>query len=164
MKKQSVIGLEVEKVRANARHADVLARLATVRSQAEAMTKAIADADASKAKALTEAKFPLDGLSVGEDGPTLDGLPFELDGLPFDQASQAEQLRASISIGAALHPSLGLLLVRDGAYLDEDSLALVAEMATEQGLQIIVERVGKGDAMGIVIEDGEIAAQAEAAE
>lgn len=145
------------KVRANAKHAEIAGKLAQRREQAEAMTAKIAEADASKAKALADAKFPLDGLSIDDTGPTLNGLP-------FDQASQAEQLRASISIGAALHPALGILLVRQGAFLDDDGLAMVADVATELGLQIIVERVGKGDAMGVVIEDGAIVASAEAAE
>jgi hypothetical protein len=145
------------KVRSNARHAETKAELAKRREQAEAMTVAIAAADAAKAKALAEAKFPLAGLSIDDDGVTLDGLP-------FDQASQAEQLRASISIGAALHPNLGLMLVRQGAFLDDDALALVAKVAEDEGLQIIVERVGKGDSLGVVIEDGEIVASAEAAE
>lgn len=145
------------KVRANAKHAELASKLAARREQAEAMTAKIAEVDANKAKALADAKFPLDGLSIDDTGPTLNGLP-------FDQASQAEQLRASISIGAALHPALGILLVRQGAFLDDDGLAMVADVATDLGLQIIVERVGKGDAMGVVIEDGAIVASAEAAE
>ena len=145
------------KVRSNARHAEVAGILAKKRAESEAMTSKIAEVDAAKAKALGEAKFPLDGLSIDDDGVTLNGLP-------FDQASQAEQLRASISIGAALHPNLGLMLVRQGAFLDDDALALVAKAAEDEGLQILVERVGKGDALGVVIEDGEIVASAEAAE
>jgi len=146
------------KVRENARHADVTAKLAAAKAKADEMTARLARIDAEKAEALASASFPLAGLSIDADGATLNGLPFE-------QASQAEQLRASISIGAALHPRLRVVLVRQGAFLDDDALALVAKVAEEQRLQVIVERVGKGDSMGVTIEDGEIlAAEVEAAE
>ncbi len=146
-------------VRANARRAEVAAMLERRQLQANELTTKIAEADAAKARMLREASFPLDGLSVGDDGVTLHGIPFE-------QASSAEQLRASIAIGAALHPKLRTMLVRDGALLDSSSLELLAEMAESMGVQILVERVGPGDRMGVVIEDGAIAGseKAEAAE
>ena len=79
-----------------------------------------------------------------------------LDGLPFEQASQAQQLRASVAIGAALNPKLRAMLVRDGSLLDEDSLALLTAEASRSDLQVWLEVVGReGD--GIVIEDGEVA-------
>lgn len=146
------------KVRANARHAEVSAELQRRRSQADELTTKIAEADAAKVTLLRNAEFPLEGLSLGDDGVTLAGIPFE-------QASSAEQLRASIAIGAALNPKLRTMLVRDGALLDSTSLSLLAEMADSMGVQILVERVGPGDRMGVVIEDGAILeAKVEAAE
>ena len=53
--------------------------------------------------------------------------------------------------------------VRQGAFLDDDALALVAKAAEDEGLQIRRAR-RQGRCPGVVIEDGEIVASAEAAE
>lgn len=45
----------------------------------------------------------------------------------------------------------------DGSRLDDESLAELGAMADELGVQLLVERVGKGDSMGVVIEDGAVA-------
>lgn len=146
------------RVRANARRAEASAELARRQAQADDLTTKIAEAEAAKVAMLRNAEFPLEGLSLGDDGVTLHGIPFE-------QASSAEQLRASIAIGAALNPKLAVMLVRDGALLDRSSLELLSEMADAAGIQLLVERVGEGDRMGVVIEDGAIVeAKSEAAE
>lgn len=119
------------------------------REKAEALTKRIDELDAAKAKAIAEAKLPVPNLSWNDDGVTLNGLP-------FDQASGAEKLRASVAIAAALHPTLGVILVRDGSLLDDDSFRQLAELAAEKGLQVWIERVGEGDGAGIIIEDGAV--------
>jgi hypothetical protein len=40
--------------------------------------------------------------------------------------------------------------------LDEDNMAIVAEMAEAAGAQVWLERVGTGDAGAVIIEDGEV--------
>jgi hypothetical protein len=115
---------------------------------AEQLTARIAEIDAEKQKALASAKFPVPGLSFSEDGITLNGIPLE-------QASAAEQLRVSLAMGLALNPKLKVVLIRDGSLLDENSMRLVGEMAEQTGAQVWVEQVGKGGAVGVVIEDGE---------
>ena len=99
---------------------------------------------------LAAVKFPVEGLAVTESG----GVTF--DGVPFVQASQAQQIRASVGIGLASNPELKVLLIREGALLGRDSLALVGQMAAEHGAQIWVERVGDGDASAVIIEDGHV--------
>jgi DNA repair exonuclease SbcCD ATPase subunit len=115
---------------------------------AEQLTARIAEIDAEKQKALASAKFPVPGLSFSEEGITLNGIPLE-------QASAAEQLRVSLAMGLALNPKLKVVLIRDGSLLDENSMRLVGEMAEATGAQVWVEQVGKGGAVGVVIEDGE---------
>jgi len=105
--------------------------------------------DEAKRKAIESASYPIDGLTVDDAGVLLDGLPLE-------QASGAQQLQCSVAIGLALNPKLKILLIRDGSLLDEDSLADVARMADEAGAQVWIERVGKGDEITVVIEDGSI--------
>lgn len=120
-------------------------------SAAEALTKRLDELTAAKSKRIAEATFPVDELGFSAEGITYRGLPFE-------QASSAEQLKVSLAMGLALNPTLKVLLIRDGSLLDEDSLKVVAEMAAKAGAQVWVECVGK-DGTGIIIEDGEVVAK-----
>jgi DNA repair exonuclease SbcCD ATPase subunit len=144
-------------VRAKKARAAKAAELEARESAAAKLTKAIADIDAAKAKALDGAKFPVPGLSVDDDVVTMNGVP-------FSQASSAEQLRCCLAIGAALNPKLRLIIVRDGSLLDSDGMRLVAEWAEANDMQVVMERVTDGDVgVGVVIEDGEVV-EADAAE
>lgn len=112
-----------------------------------ALTKALADrADQVKA-AIAAAKLPVDGLSFSEDAVLYNGLPLE-------QASDAEQLRISVAIAAAMNPKLRVIRIRDGSLLDDDGLRLLAEMAEAQDLQVWLEKVDSSGKVGFVIEDG----------
>lgn len=115
-----------------------------------ALTARIEAIDAEKAAALAARPFPVAGLTLGPDGPLLDGVVLE-------QASAAQRLRVSVAIGLAMNPRLKVLLVRDASLLDEDSLALVSAMAAEAGAQVWLERVGDGDPTAVVIADGQVA-------
>jgi hypothetical protein len=116
--------------------------------KADGLTERIAALDQQRQDLIAAAKFPVNGLGFGEDGITLNGLPIE-------QASQAERLRLSIAMGLALNPQLKVILIRDGALLDEDSLALVERMAADSGAQVWLEVVGKAGDVSVLIEDGE---------
>lgn len=107
------------------------------------------DAEASRERALSEAELPVKGLRFDEDGVTLNGIPFE-------QSSTAEQIRASVAMGLAQNPTLRVMLVREGSLLDAESMTLLAELAEEWDAQLIVERVTDGNGVGITIEDGEV--------
>lgn len=138
------------KVRANAARAAKIESAKRGREQSDALTAKLDAIDTEKAAMLAAAKFPVDGMGFDEDGVTLDGLPFE-------QASSAQKLRASVAMGLALNPRLRVLLVRDGSLLDSDSLAMVAQMAADADAQVWVERVGHGDEVTVLIEDGAVA-------
>lgn len=135
------------RVRENKAFADVDLKAEQAEAKAEALTREIEAIDQQKAGALAAAKFPIPGMSFDENGVLLNGLPFA-------QASSAEQLRASVAMGLALNPKLKVLLIRDGSLLDADSLRMVAEMAAEAEAQIWCERVSEGDEVSVVIEDG----------
>jgi chromosome segregation ATPase len=119
-------------------------------AEAKRLDAEVTSIDQQKAEALAEAHLPVPGLAFDESGVTFEGFPFE-------QASQSQQLRISIAIGAALSPTLRAMLVRDGSLLDEESLALLEEEATAKGLQVFLEQVGS-EGEGILIVDGEVAA------
>ena len=97
-------------------------------------------------QAIQQAKLPVEGVAFGDDSIMLNGVPFE-------QASDAEQLRASCAIAMAGNPTLRVIRVRDGSLLDSEFLAIVAQMAEERDYQVWIERVEPGK-QGFVIEDG----------
>jgi DNA repair exonuclease SbcCD ATPase subunit len=120
-------------------------------SAIEAKRKAMADA------VLSAASLP--------DGLTIENQVVMLNGIPLSQASQAEQLRASVAIVAAMNPELRVMQIRDGALLDSDSMALLADFARDNDLQCWVETVSSDRPSAIEIVDGHVAGvTAEAAE
>jgi hypothetical protein len=118
-------------------------------AKAAELTQAIADREAAKQKAISEAKLPIEGLTFG-DGQIL------LDNNPFDQASDAQKLRTSVAIGMANNPRLHVMRVRDGSLLDEDALKILGEMAAAADFQVWLEAVDSTGKVGIVIEDGAV--------
>lgn len=136
-------------VRENAARAATAKALRDQQLSADKLTSAIEACDEEKRVALDGAKFPIPGMAFDETGVTLNGLP-------FDQGSSAEQLRASVAIGMASNPKLRVMLIRDGSLLDEEGMELMAMIATENDAQLWVERVSSDGAVGIVIEDGEV--------
>jgi len=137
------------KVAANAQRRELSAKAQALEEKSKALTTKIETIDAKKSEALAAAKFPVPGMSFGEDGVLFNGLP-------FSQASDAEKIRVSVSMGLAMNPQLKVVLIRDGSLLDQNSLAMIASMAAENGAQVWIERVGHGDECSVIIEDGQI--------
>jgi DNA repair exonuclease SbcCD ATPase subunit len=124
-------------------------RAAALEAESDALTEAMATRLKQRQAAVEAAKLPVDGLGFDGDIVTLNGLP-------FDQASDAEQLRASIGIAAALNPKLRIARVRDGSRLDTEAMAALAEFAAEFDIQVWLETVESGRESAIVIEDGAV--------
>ena len=104
-----------------------------------------------KRDAIAAAKLPVKGISFG-DGEIL------LNDIPFEQASDAEQLRTSIAMAMEMNPLLRVIRVRDGSLLDEDSMKLISEMADGEDYQVWIERVDGSGKTGFVLEDGHLKA------
>ena len=130
---------------------ELLAQAKALEAESEALTKAMEERDAQKAKALQDAKMPVPGLSLSE------GRVF-LNGVPFDQCSSAEQLRASVAIAMAANPKLRVIRIKEGSLLDDDGLKMIAEMTKERDYQVWMERVDSTGKIGIVMEDGTVKA------
>lgn len=142
-----------QRVRENIDRAQLHARAAELHGRVSALTSEIDGIDLEKERRAAAAELPVPGLGFRHDGLTYQGVPFE-------QASQAQQIRVSVAMGAALNPALRVLLVRDGSLLGRAQLELLGALAAERGLQVWVERVaepGEGETSGdvLVIEDGE---------
>jgi chromosome segregation ATPase len=139
------------RVRENAAYATLASRCAKLVDAVEMKTSEINAGDLAKASALANARFPITGLGLTDEGVTFRGLPFE-------QASTSEQLRTSVAIGLALNPALKILLIRDGNALDDDSRKLVADQVEAAGAQVLMEFVtsNAGD-VSVMIVDGRVA-------
>ena len=114
------------------------------------LSRRIEALDDSKAEQIAAAKMPVDDLGFDESGVTLGGVPFE-------QASSAEQLAVSVGMGLAMNPKLKLLLIRDGSLLDADNRRLIAEMAEAADAQVWMECVEENESTSVVIVDGAVA-------
>ncbi len=139
-----------ESKRALAAHEQLVMKLEHARMTSEEFTAAMASRHSRRMNAIAAAKMPVDGLGFGEGEVTYNGLPFA-------QASGAEQLRVSVAIAMAGNPKLRVLRIKDGSLLDSKSLALLEEMADLNDFQVWIESVDESGTVGIVMEDGAVA-------
>jgi hypothetical protein len=114
------------------------------------MTANMADRLKAANEQIAAAKLPVAELTITPEGLVM------LAGFPFSQASDAQQLRASIELAMALNPRLRVIRVRDGSLLDDDGMALVRDMAERHGYQVWIERVGSDAATGFELVEGRI--------
>lgn len=124
-------------------------------AEADRAVKAIAEEREAK---IAAAAMPVPGLGFDDSGVTYNGVPFA-------QASSAEQLRVSMAIALKMSDRIRLCLIRNGNDLDSDGLRIIEEMAEQADAQVLIERVSDGDAEdgAVVIEDGMVKAHQEAA-
>ena len=113
------------------------------------LTGLIAARNKLKDEAIAGAQMPVPGLGFGNGYITLNGVP-------FDQASDAERLRTSCAIAMKLNARLRVIRVRDGSLLDDNSMAILAEMAAENDCQIWIETVRAVTDAAVIITDGRV--------
>lgn len=150
---ESLAGIEETNasIRANNAAIQQSTQKANLREKYNNLSGQIDELDKRKADGLAAAKFPVPALGFDEGGVTYQGVPFK-------QASSAEQLRVSLAMAIALNPALRVIRIADGSLLDASNLALIESMAKEHDFQVWVEVVGDGTGTGVVIEDGELSA------
>lgn len=137
-------------VRQNKKHNELKLKAKTKTAESDALTQQIEAIDKTKKDAFLNARFPVPGLSVDDDGVLYNGIPFR-------QCSSAEQLKICVAIASALNPKIRVIRVADASLLDSESLNAIATMADEQDIQIWLERVTDGkEKVGVVIEDGAV--------
>ena len=142
---------EIEK---RVRHDLLTGQLNNKKRERDELTRRMKNREEEKRNALAKAKLPVEGLSFDEEGVTLNGIPME-------QLGEAEKIRVSTLIAMAANPTLRVIRILHGEALDEDSLALLAQIAEEHDYQIWMARVDSSGKVGIVMEDGSIKANAE---
>lgn len=127
-----------------------------LKAQADEISARMAAREADKEAKIAAAQIPVPGLTFG-DGIVL------LDGQPFEQGSDAQQLRASVAIAMASNPKLRVVRIRDGSLLDAEGLELIAKAAEANDMQVWIERVDDSGKIGFYIEDGTLKATEAAA-
>lgn len=140
--------IENEKVSENKRWEEQARKVNDIKKNAKELSDRIEAIDAQKASMVANAKFPIPEISFDDAR----GVMYE--GREFANASDAQRLKASVSIGVALHPQMPIILVRHGSDLDTNNLRLLHQLAIEKDAQIWVERVGEDGPASVIIEDG----------
>jgi cell division protein FtsB len=110
-----------------------------------------------KDEALESVDLPIQDLRINAEGIEIKDQ--EGNYVPLKQASAARGLKLSTAIAMALNPTLRVIRITDGSLLDDDSMAILEEMADNTDTQIWIEQVSKNDndKPGIFISDGEVA-------
>jgi energy-coupling factor transporter ATP-binding protein EcfA2 len=137
--------------RRRAEYGKVVDELTAAKVHSDVATEDIALLDSAKRVAIEAAKMPVDGLSFGDGEITYNGLP-------FDQASTAVQIKVAVGIGMAVNPKLRILCIREGSLLDDKSMAVIAKMAEDNDMQVWIECVSSHATTGIHMVEGSVAA------
>lgn len=137
------------RIRENNARRQAAEKVAALDTKREELTADIEQLDQQKTEALARASFPVDGLGFDADGITFNGVP-------FSQASSAEQIRVSMAMAIEANPKLRVVRVMDGSLLDDEGMKIITDMAAANEFQVWIERVANGDGVGFVIEDGEL--------
>lgn len=143
-----------EKARANIKRKEAFEKWQTLDKKADALTENLDAIKNTNQKKLEEAEFPVEGMSLDQEGILLDGLPFE-------QASTAQQIIASVKVGIALNPRLRLMVSRKGGALDEESIAILDSILEAEDFQMIIEMPTRSqtdeDLCSVIVKDGKVA-------
>lgn len=146
---------DIEKINDGVRAAEKRMEVATLLTKAKCKSSAFSEEllriDGEKERGLREAKMPIKGLGFDANGITFEGQSFE-------DASEAQRLRVSMAIAIAMNPTIRIVRIKDASLMDEECVALVAEMAEAAKCQVWLEMVRTDGQVCIVIEDGRIAA------
>ena len=138
-------------VRGARKWAEMSERVKSLRAKYAALDRAIEEVDEEKARMLSECNLPLDGLEFTDEGVMYRGTF-------FSQLSTAEQIRISTLVAMAQNPTLRIVMIREGALINRDNMAMIAELAKSEKYQLWVEKFAEepGDA-GLHIIDGAVA-------
>jgi DNA repair exonuclease SbcCD ATPase subunit len=134
---------------ARQRRRDQLDGAAAVKQTADQLTDRLQEIDEERQERIAGAEMPVEKLGLEGDVVTFGGVPLQ-------DASQSEKVRIGLAIAAALHPTLQVALIREGSFLDDETLAETLRFAEEHDLQVWIETVGNRQGVGVVIEDGQV--------
>jgi len=116
----------------------------------EEKTSELEQARDMKKQLIEAAEYPIEGLSVDDDGVTYNGIP-------FSQINDSQKIVIGTLIALALIPEGGIkmIFIKLGSLLDDKALAYLEKVSLEQDAKFVIEFVGDSKG-GIMIEDGEV--------
>jgi recombinational DNA repair ATPase RecF len=138
-----------QRVRTNRRRKELLDDISVAQTKSDALSARLGEIEQDRQKQLASVKYPIEGLSFDDSGILLNGLP-------LNQGSQAQQIKAVVAMGLAFKPKIPVILVKDASILDQDSLKEMAEMAAKAEGQVWLETIESEDPSAIEIVDGSI--------
>ena len=136
-------------VRAKQSKAKYLEQAKHAQDMYDAVTNEMNKRKAHMELAVKNAKLPLPNIGFGKTALLLNGLPFK-------EASTAEQIRTAVALSMSLHPQLRLMWIRDASLLDDDSLATIYALAEEYDCNVLLETVRPQSGSAIVLVDGHV--------
>lgn len=120
-------------------------------SESRELSDQMAEIDAMIKQRVADAPFPIEGLSLTEDGVLYNGVR-------FDQASTAEQMRVSCAIACAMNPTLKIMLVKNASLMSRKSYEALINNPALAGYQFWFEENDESGKKGFYLEDGEVVA------
>lgn len=119
--------------------------------KAEDLDKKLAELRERRSAMIAESKMPVEGLSIEADTVLLDGIP-------LSDLNTAKRIEVATRIAIAQNPQLGVIFVREGALINDANLAVIAQVAEANGMQLWVEKFQPDAGLtGLHIVEGEIA-------
>ena len=138
-----------EKVRQAKRYAEAKFKVDEYTKKYDEKTEELLSIGKAKIAKLGEAKMPVEGLGIDDNGVTFNGIPFA-------QLSTSEKIKISLGMAMAANAELKLIRIMDGSLLDSDNMQIIQQMAEANDYQIWVERVDEECEVGFFIQDGEV--------
>ena len=136
------------KIAENAERTRRMEEADALNDQKDTLTKEIEEIRAERLALLKDADFPLDGLTVNDDGELI------YNGAAWDCMSGAQQLIVSCAIASQINPSCRFVRMDKLEQLDLKTLAEFDAWLKSRDLQCIATRVSKGSECTLIIEDG----------
>ena len=120
------------------------------------LTQKLEEVRDKKKALLDDAILPLPGLSVSDGELTYKGQR-------WDNMSGSDRLKVSAAIIRKLNPNCGFVLMDKLEQMDLDTLSEFGAWLEKEGLQVIATRVSTGEECSVIIEDGYVQGQEQAA-
>lgn len=134
-----------------ARKAELRKTLATATAAADALTATIKKKRDAKLIAVQQAKLPVEGLEITDDG-----IMFE--GIPLQDINTAKKIRVCCALAMAEKPDVRVLFIREGALANTETKETIFAVARENGFQVWMENFSEKPLAGAIhIVEGEIA-------
>jgi chromosome segregation ATPase len=126
------------------RMTDMQVSIESLKAQSDELTRKIELARELPAQILKDADMPIEGLTIK------DGIPL-VNGLPVSNLSDGEKLDLCVDIAAAKADNLKIILIDGAEKLDDKSRVKLYQKCQKSGLQVIATRTTNGDELEITI-------------